>query len=100
MVKIFETVLIRIVGVGITVEVQHRQVFNPILIVSILRNIQCATNKGSGETYTILLFVKHKGSDGPTGIGTIPGLTANLHSGMADPVLVLGAGDGMRRGRH
>ena len=100
MVKIFKTILIRVVGVGMTVKVQCGRVFNPILVTSILQNIQCATNEGSGKTYTILLFIKHKGGNGPTSVGTVPGLTANSDSGMANPVLVLSAGDSTRRGRH
>ena len=100
MVEVFKTVLIWVMSIGTTVEVQRGWVFNPILIVSILQNIQCATTEGSGKTYMILLFVKHKGSNGPTGVSTVPGLTANSDSGTTNPVLALGAGDGMRRGRH
>ena len=36
MVKVFKPVLIWIMGVGLTIEVQSRRVFDPILIMSIL----------------------------------------------------------------
>ena len=37
-IEIFEPVLIRVVGVGSTVEIGHRRVFYPVLITSILQN--------------------------------------------------------------
>ena len=52
------------------------------------------------ETYTILLFVEHEGSDSPTGIGIITGLTMNTNSSMTDAVLVLSTRDSARRRGH
>ena len=45
-------------------------------------------------TYSIFLFIKHEGGDGPTGIGTSAGLTTDTNSGAAPAVLILGAGNG------
>ena len=38
MVQVVEPILIRVMGVGLTVEVMGRRVLNPILVMSILRN--------------------------------------------------------------
>ena len=46
MVKIFEPILVQIVGIGATVEVMSRGVFNTVLITSILQSLRtCETMK-------------------------------------------------------
>ena len=52
------------------------------------------------RTYTVLFLVEHEWGDGPTGIGAITGLTADMDSSTANAGVVDGAGDGMRRRRH
>ena len=52
------------------------------------------------RTYSVLFFVKHEGGNGPTGVGTGPGLTMDSNSGAADAKMINGAGDSMRRGGH
>ena len=53
-----------------------------------------------GETYSILLFVIHKRSNGLTLIGAGPGLTANMDSGTANPKIVGGTRNSAEGGRH
>ena len=48
----------------------------------------------------IFHFIKHEGGNSVASIGTIASLTADLNDGLASAVLILGAGNGMRRGRH
>ena len=50
--------------------------------------------------YSILLFIEHKGSNGPASIGTVTSLATNTNSGTANAEIVDSAGDGTRRGRH
>ena len=52
------------------------------------------------DTHSVLLLVEHEGSNGPTGVSTITGLTMNMDGSTANAVLVLGAGDSARRRRH
>ena len=55
---------------------------------------------GVASGSTVLLFIEHKGSDGPTSVGTITSLAMNTDSSLTNTKLVLGARNGMRRGRH
>ena len=55
---------------------------------------------GLGNTYTVSLFIKHEGSDSPSGIGTIPSLSSDLNRSPASTELVLGTGDGASRHWH
>ena len=50
--------------------------------------------------YTVLLLVKHKRSNSPTSIGMITSLAMNSNGSLANTKLVLGAGNGARRGRY
>ena len=52
------------------------------------------------ETYTILLLVVHKRSNGLTSVGAVTGLTMDLNSGAANAEMIDSAGDSTRRGRH
>ena len=99
-VKIFEPVLVWIVGVGATVKVYRRRVLTTLLITSILQEHSVHVGQRARRTYMVTLFVKHKGGNGPTGIGTITGLTTDMDSGVAPAVLVLSSGDGTSRHRH
>ena len=51
-------------------------------------------------TYSVFFFIKHEGSDGPTGIGVGTGLALDTDSGTAPAVLVLGPGNGASGHRH
>ena len=51
-------------------------------------------------TYSICFLVEHEGGYGPTGIGAVAGLTADMNSGAANAEMVDGAGDSARRRRH
>ena len=48
----------------------------------------------------IFLLIEHKRSYGPTGIGTITGLTVDMNSGTANAEMVNSTGDGARRRGH
>lgn len=48
----------------------------------------------------IFLLVIHEGCDGMTLIGMVARLTTNMDSGVANPKMVGGAGDGTERRRH
>ena len=52
------------------------------------------------NNYSVPFLIKHEGSDGVAGVGTVAGLTMNLDGSTSDTELILGAGNGMRRGRH
>ena len=52
------------------------------------------------RTYTILLLIIHERSNGPTGVGTITGLTTNTDGGMADAKVIDGTRDSAGRRRH
>ena len=45
-------------------------------------------------TYTVSFLIEHKGSDSPTSIGAVAGLTADTNGGAAPTVLILGSGNG------
>ena len=51
-------------------------------------------------TYAVTFFIKHEGGDGPSLVGAVPGLTANLNGGTASPVLILSPRDGTSGHRH
>ena len=57
-------------------------------------------NDTSQGTYTILLFIVHEGSNGPTSVGAITGLTMNMDSSVANAEVVDGTGNSARRRRH
>ena len=52
------------------------------------------------ESHLILLFIEHKGRDGPTGVSTKTGLSTNADGSTASAVLVLGPGNGASGYRH
>ena len=98
--QIFEPILIRVVSVGMAVEVVRRRVFTTLLITCILRSSQHTCNNGLIGTYAISFLVKHKRSNGPPGVCMIAGLTMDTNGGAAPAILILGTGDSARRGRH
>ena len=100
-VEVLEPVLIRVMGVGTTIEVVRRRIFMAFLITCILKDSisTCATMDKKG-TYTITLLVEHEGSDSPSGVGAVAGLATNADCSMAPAVLILGAGDGTRGHQH
>ena len=100
MLKVLKPILIGIVCVGMAVELMSRGIFHPILITSILEEAirTCVTIRT--ETYMILLFVEHEGSNGSTLIGARPGLPMNADGSMANTEVVGGTWDGAERGRH
>ena len=51
-------------------------------------------------TYMVPFLVKHKRGNGPTGVGTVAGLTMDTNGGSADTELILSAGGSARRRRH
>ena len=93
-VKILEPVLVWVMGVGTTVEVVRRRVLPTLLVTSILWLNQQVCNDELTRTYTISFLVKHEGSDGPPGIGSVPSLPTNADSGSTPAVLILGPGNG------
>ena len=97
-VKIFKSILIRVVCVGMAVEVHRRWICNPILVMSVLGMIQYMCNDELRRTYSVLLFVEHKRGNGPTGIGTSTSLTTDTDCGTASAILILGIWD--RAGGH
>ena len=99
-VEILKPILIRVVSVGPTVEVIGRRIFTTLLVTCILGSSQHMCNDGLEGTYTISFFVEHEGSNGPPGVGAIPGLTTDTDSGAAPAVLILSTGDGASRHRH
>ena len=99
-VEVFEPVLIRVMGIGTAVELVRRRIFAALLVTSILRTGQPIYNITLGETYAISFLVEHEGSNGPPGIGAVPGLTADTNSGAAPAVLVLSTRDGASGHRH
>ena len=52
------------------------------------------------EAYTVTFFVEHEGSNGPSLVGAVSGLTPDTNGGTTTAVLVLGSGDGTSRHRH
>ena len=58
------------------------------------------TMNSKGGTYTILLFVEHKGSDGPPSVSTGSGLPTNMNGGAAPAILILGTQNGASGHRH
>ena len=101
-VKILEPVLVRIVGIGTTVEVVSRRVFPTLLVTCILKaKFRTRVTRNPKESsYAITFFVEHKGSNSPPGIGTVPGLAPNADSGTAPTELILSSRNGARRHRH
>ena len=100
MIEIFKSILVRVMGVGTTVEIVCQGVLNTVLVASILRDGQNTRNGGHQGTYTILLLIVQKRSYDPTSVGTIAGLTTDTDSGTTNAKMVNGAGDSVRRRRH
>ena len=99
-VKVFKPVLIRVMSVGMTVEIHHRRIFNTVLITSILRNNSVHVIEDPIWTYLVLLLVEHERRNSPTGISATTSLTPNMDSGMTPAVLILGSGDGASGHQH
>ena len=51
-------------------------------------------------TYTILFLVVHERSNGPTLVGTGPGLSTNVDSSTANAEMIDGTRNGLEGGRH
>ena len=51
-------------------------------------------------TYSVLFFVEHKGSDGPTLIGAVSSLSTNADGSTANAQMVDSARNSTGRGRH
>ena len=49
----------------------------------------------SRGTYSVFLFIEHKGGDGPASVGASTGLTTDTDSGAAPAVLILGTRNGV-----
>ena len=92
--QVFESVLVRVMGVGTTIEFVRRRILPTLLITSVLKTFSMWKVGGLGNTYTITLFIEHEGSDGPASVGMIAGLASNSDSGAAPAILILSAGDG------
>ena len=99
-VQVFKPVLIRVMGVGTTIKVMGRRIFDPVLVTSILENWSKPVERQARETYMVCLFIEHEGSNGPASIGTITSLTTNTNGSTANAELVDSAGDSMSRRRH
>ena len=99
-VKVLKPILIGIVCVGMVVELMSGGIFHPILITSILEEAIRTHVTIRTETYTILLFIEHEGSNGSTLIGVRPGLPMNADGSTANTEVVGGTWDGAERGRH
>ena len=54
----------------------------------------------SKGTYTVLLLIKHEGSDSPPGIGASTSLTADTNGSPTPAVLVLSTRNGASRHQH
>ena len=93
-VEIFEPVLVRIMGVGTTIEVVSRRVLPTLLVTCILCNIQYMCNDEFKRTYSVSLLVEHEGCDSPSGVGTVPGLATDADSGATPAKLVLSSWNG------
>ena len=100
MVQVFEPILVRIVHVGTTVELMSRGILNPILVTSILGEYQDMCNNEGPGTYSVLLFIEHKGSNSPTLIGTGSSLSMNMDGSMANAEMVGSTRDGAEGRRH
>ena len=99
-VEVLETVLVQVMSIGSVIEIHRRGILNPVLVTSVLWNIQCTCNDGLRRTYAVLFLVEHERGNGLTGIGTVAGLTVNMNGSSANTELVLSARDGTRRRRH
>ena len=94
-VKVLKPVLIRVMGVGTTVEVHRRRILPTVLIMSVLCNIQYTCNDKLDGTYAVLFLIEHERHDSPSGVGMVTSLATDLSCGTAPAVLILGARDGM-----
>ena len=99
-VEVFKTILVRIMHVGMPVELMGGRVFNPILIMSILEKALGHIEQWGQGTYSVFLLVKHKRGNGLTLIGVGPGLSINVDGSTANAKVVSGTRDSMERGRH
>ena len=99
-VKIFEPVLIWVMGIRTMIEVMSQGILNSVLVASIPEYDQNKLLVNTNRTYTVFLFIEHEGSNGSTGVGTVAGLTMDTNGGLADTKMVDSAGDSMRRRRH
>ena len=99
-VEVFEPILVRIMRVGMTVEVMSRQVFDPILVTSVLERTSEHVGCWVPRTYMVLLFVIHEGGNGTTSVGTIPSLAVNTNGSTTNAEMVNGTRDSARRRRH
>ena len=99
-VEILEPVLVRIMGVGATIEIIGRRILPTFFVTSILRKGQDMCNDELRNTHSVSFLIKHEGSNGPPGVGSIPGLATDTDGGTAPSVLILGSGDRASRHRH
>ena len=99
-VEVFKSVSIWIVGIGTTIEIMSRRVFDPILVTGVLLQDQNTCNNEDKQTYSVFLLVVHERSNSAAGIGTVTSLTTNTDGSTTNTEMVDSAGDGMRRGRH
>ena len=99
-VEILKPVLVWVMSIGMMIELMGRGILDTIFITSVLEEWLGHVEQGTTRTYTILFLVEHKGSNGPTGVGVIAGLTTNTNSGMTNAKVVNGTRNSARRGRH
>ena len=99
-VQIVESILIRIVSVGLPVEVISRGVLHSVFVMGILRKLSVHVKRQRQGTYAVFLFIEHEGGNGTTLVSVVPSLSMNADGSMANAEMVDSARDGTERGRH